>query len=153
MPHTTPAPSRQRTSNPAPAALRPQPAMPRMIPALVGEDGELHAGGALGAEELERARHQLCVLEENFVGVRDVQPDGMGEHGLVFHEMAHRVFQPAADGAMDLFHRRLGQSELRQNVLVTAVNRRERVDDGAVKIEENRVKSGHAGLGLKGGGR
>lgn len=115
---------------------------PGVVAAFVGEDRELDTRGLLSAEQLKRAGHQRDVLQEDPVGKRHVQLDGAGNQ-RVGHEVAHGVFQSAADGAAHCFHGGRGQPELWQHVDVAAMNGREGVDDGSVQIEEQRGVARH----------
>lgn len=113
-----------------------------VVAAFVGEDGDLHAAGVLGTDELERAGHERHVLEEDLFGVGDVFLRGLGDEGLG-EEVAHGIFQAAADGAADLLHRGRGKAVLREDVSVAALDGDEGVDDGAVEIEEEGGEAGH----------
>jgi hypothetical protein len=112
-----------------------------VIAALVGEHGEFYAG-MLRAQQLQRAGHQGDIVEKNRVRVGDVLLDRRRDQ-LLGQKVAHRVFEPAADRVAHLVDRRHGAPEKRQRVHVGPVNRRERIHNRAIQIEQNSSKARH----------
>lgn len=110
--------------------------------ALVREHGKLHAFGMLRAQQLERPGHQLHVFEEDRIGVRDMDLHRLGDE-LFRKEVAHRVVQAAPDGLPHLLERGRRPAEQGQRMDVSPVDRGKRVDDGAVEVQQDGVKTWH----------
>ncbi|MEN9631722.1 MAG: hypothetical protein RL077_126 [Verrucomicrobiota bacterium] len=69
--------------------------------------------------------------------------NGGGNAGLG-EEVAHGVFEAAADRVANLCHGGGGQAKLREDMGVRPVDRGEGIDEGPVQIEQQGMKLRHA---------
>jgi hypothetical protein len=112
----------------------------------VGENSASNAASFKRFEQFLRSGQQGNSVEHVFVPVRAVNGGGFLELSDVFFtkNATDGDFDAAADRAMNLFHRRLGQPECPHGVDMGAVDRSEVIQKSAIEVEENGAETIHA---------
>ena len=114
---------------------------------LVGADGENGSPGMKRLEEIEGSRQRLQILEHDLPPIGVVNPKAV-DLVLGWNDLGEGILEAAADGGPNLLEGRPRQPKLLHCIAITAMDRREMVDEGAIEVKKESAED-HKGSGCQ----